>query len=408
MDDIQVGLNDHRAQEDSRGLGRSTSAPRERQRDRPRGQQPAAQLGASMLPGRSNRKLVPLGPAWDALPEPAVLLGVPPPEYAAAGEAGLLDQDALAMVPVPLPPIPEVPAHFQGPGLALRVRCYCIGGTFDRTKLQETILRRSSASSVRAYPDVLCSTYNTHRSGRGSDRDPQRDILFFDWGCVVFWDLDTSAERHILREIAEPCLQDPLPVARYERDRLTIVYTASPRTEIEDDALALHYRHAQDMEVKLSVSFALAQSTKLSVYEEEMRRMVKRLSHLPEGLAERGEVPISERDVMRTIGELYKHMAAVNLLGAALDVPDAIDSAPSNIRTLYKAIYEYLEVADRLHLLNDRFGVVRELLELCRTLSQQAHYAHLDTIIMWLVGLCAVIAVAQLVGFLGWRPAWRD
>ena len=132
------------------------------------------------------------------------------------------------------------------------------------------------------------------------------------------------------------------------------------------------------------------------------------MSHLPQGLADHGVVPLPEREVMRAIGALYKQMAAVNLLGAALDVPDAMDSAASNIRALYKAVYDYLEVAERLELLNNRFGVVREMLELCRTLGQQAYYAHLENIIMWLVVTCAVIAVAQLVGFLGWRPKWRE
>lgn len=106
-------------------------------------------------------------------------------------------------------------------------------------------------------------------------------------------------------------------------------------------------------------------------------------------------------------------MAAVNLIGAVFStadsttVPDALSAAPSNIRALHKALHEYFEVADRLSLLNDRFSVIQELLELCRTLRFQAEYARLDTIVMWLVGICAVLAVVQLVGFLGWRPSWK-
>jgi len=252
----------------------------------------------------------------------------------------------------------------------------------------------------------LCSTFSTSITRLGA-RAPLGDILFFDWGSVVFWGLDTSAERHILREIAEPCLENPLHIAYQERDRIAVTYSTSPRTVIEDDALALHYKFVDNMEVKLAVSFALAQSTKLVVYEEELRRLVKRLSNLPGDLAELGEVPMSERDVMRTIGVLYKQMAAVNLLGAALDVPDAMGSAQSNIRSLYKSVYDYLEVADRLTLLNDRFGVVREMLELCRTLRHESQSAWIESVIMILVGITAVLALVQLFGFLGWTPSWR-
>ena len=285
------------------------------------------------------------------------------------------------------------------------MRCHCIGSMFDRARLQDQILKRSSASSVRAFPEVLCSTYKV--SGGDS---AQGDIFYFDWGCVVFWGLEKNAERHILREIAEPCLEegsDVLPIDGRERDQLRLLYTSNPKTVMENDTLALHYTFAGNFDVKLAVSFALAQSTMLSVAEEKLRRMGRRLAYVPTMLAETGEIPLTEKEVMQKIGLLYKQMAAVNLLGAALDVPDAMDSAPSNIRELYKAGYDYLEVAERLSLLNDRFEVLREMLELCRTLGQQAQYYYLESIIMWLVGVCAFLAVLQLMAFLSWKPAWR-
>jgi uncharacterized Rmd1/YagE family protein len=369
------------------GFGRSTSAPRERQprttphRDvRQRPPQPIR-----TLLGRTAGRLIPLGPAWEA----AEALVLP--------SSGLgLHPDNLALEPVPL--------VFQGQGLAVRVRCYSIGNMFDRARLQDQILKRSSASSIRAFPEVMSSVYKVP----GGDA-AQGDIFYFDWGCIVFWGLDKSMERHIIKEIAEPCLEgDALPTDRIERDQLRLMYTSSPKTVMENDTLALHFRFAGDFNVKLAISFALAQSTKLSVAEEELRRMGKRLAYVPDMLADSGEVPLTERDTMRAIGHLYRQMAAVTLLGAALDVPDAMDSAPSNITALYKASYDYLEVAERLSLLNDRFQVMREMLELVRTLGQQAHYASLEKVIIWLIGLCVLIAVIQLIAFLGWRPAWRN
>lgn len=136
--------------------------------------------------------------------------------------------------------------------------------------------------------------------------------------------------------------------------------------------------------------------------------MGRSMAYLPADLAESGDVPLSDRGIMRAVGQLYQQMQAVSLLGAALDVPAAMASAPSNIRTLYKAVYDYLDVADRLALLNDRFGVMREMLELCRTLGMQARFALLETIILWLVGVCVLLAFFQLIGFIGWRPAWRE
>jgi uncharacterized Rmd1/YagE family protein len=110
---------------------------------------------------------------------------------------------------------------------------------------------------------------------------------------------------------------------------------------------------------------------------------------------------------MRAVGQLYKQMSAVTLLGAALDLPDAMASAGTNIRDLYKAMYEYLEVSDRMATINERFEIMRQMLELCRTLGQAQQFSMLESIIMWLVGVCVVLAVFQLLGFLVWRPAWR-
>lgn len=207
----------------------------------------------------------------------------------------------------------EVPSRFLGRGLPIRVTCYCIGDSFDRGQLQDQILRRSSASSVRAFPDVICSTYSSSPYPNASEMSPgQGNIFFFDFGCVVFWGLETSAERHIIREIALPCANFPLSLSREERDRVLVLYTTAPQPVVQNDALSIHWSHWDDINSKLAVSFALAQSTKLTVYEEELRLFVKQVSHLPERLAERGEVPMSERDVMRAIGELYVICCAMN------------------------------------------------------------------------------------------------
>lgn len=394
VDDIHVGRLSN-LKDDEEEEWRSVSAPRERVPTGRRLQVAPIQ----MLPGRTQRRLVSLGPEW--------MYGEPQQE-GPGGSAELMAHDS-TVVGVnqahgqQAPPTDTVPIEFQGPGVAKQVRCYCIGREFDRSKLQDQILRRSSASSVHAYPEVLVSQFRLSGvSGSGEDR--YGDIFYFDWGSVVFWGLDRSGEYHVLKEIAEPCLVGPMyPLHRRERDKLLVIYSTSPKTVVQNDTLALHHRFWKNLEVKLAVSFVLAQSTKLSVTEEQLRRMGRSLSYVPAHLAVSGEVPLSDTGVMRAVGQLYKQMTAVTLLGATLDFPDALSSAPLNVRELYKALYDYMEVAGRIDTVNERFGVLREMLELCRTLGQQAKYAMLESIIMWLVGVCVLLAIFQLFGLLGWR-----
>ena len=51
--------------------------------------------------------------------------------------------------------------------------------------------------------------------------------------------------------------------------------------------------HAGDHSIKLSISYALSQSTKLCVYEERVLEIVQSTKDLPESLAETGVAPMS-------------------------------------------------------------------------------------------------------------------
>lgn len=40
------------------------------------------------------------------------------------------------------------------------------------------------------------------------------DVFYFDYGVLVFWGLTEKQERDVIRNIAMPCLLDPLPQVR--------------------------------------------------------------------------------------------------------------------------------------------------------------------------------------------------
>jgi uncharacterized Rmd1/YagE family protein len=56
--------------------------------------------------------------------------------------------------------------------------------------------------------------------------------------------------------------------------------------------------------VKLAISHALAQSTKLAVYEERILEVVRESRNLPEALARHGEVHISQKKIAQLIGQV--------------------------------------------------------------------------------------------------------
>lgn len=62
-------------------------------------------------------------------------------------------------------------------------------------------------------------------------------------------------------------------------------------------------------------------------------------------------------------GKVFIQKSAVNLLSTVLDTPEFFWSAPDTMQALYKRVCEYVELDDRVEVLNNRFSVC--LLPLC-------------------------------------------
>lgn len=74
--------------------------------------------------------------------------------------------------------------------------------------------------------------------------------------------------RHSTHLIAQPLESSPPRLA----------------TTAQNDTITLHSKSARDPQVKLAISYALSQSTKLSLYEKRVMEMVEETRHLPEAL----------------------------------------------------------------------------------------------------------------------------
>lgn len=73
---------------------------------------------------------------------------------------------------------------------------------------------------------------------------------------------------------------------------------------------------------RLSVSFAIAQSSVLAIFEARIEKKVEEYKYIPEALAAYGKVHLSERQLGTMIGEVYVIRHDVNLHSEILDTPD--------------------------------------------------------------------------------------
>merc|ERR1711920_724208 len=145
--------------------------------------------------------------------------------------------------------------------------------------------------------------------------------------------------------------------------------------------------------VQLAIAHAVAQSTKLGVFEEQGLDLLQANAHLPRELAERGRFALSRRSLSRLIGRLFVHKTEVNLLSSVLDTPEYFWSAPDSLQELFKQVGRYLEVDERFEAVQSRLQVVQEMFDMLQSRHDSHHGAILEWIVIVLVLLEFIVGV---------------
>ncbi|GLI71318.1 hypothetical protein VaNZ11_016477 [Volvox africanus] len=322
----------------------------------------------------------------------------------------------------------EIASIGRGTSGRARITVYCIAESLDREKLESLIRIKHPAWETHTYQDVvharlpgpltasggyggtaggvatdesavvLASTSGVGTSGMSAVGPP--DVFFFDYGVVAFWGLQQQQqEAAILRSVARAAERGPL--ARYDMDEFIFNISVSEPPHIQNDTITINRRQATDHQVRLAMSHALAQSTKLSVYEERVVALVEESRHLPQDLALHGRVSMSTKNLAQLIGKVFLQSSTLNLLSTVMDTPEFFWSAPDQLQALYERACEYLELDTRAEVLNARFQVLQEMLDMLRDHKNNSHAARLEWIIIWLLMVDVILMLFQLLSLFG-------
>lgn len=327
-----------------------------------------------------------------------------------------------------------------GPAGRARITVYCISESLDQEKLQELIRIKHPTWETHSYEDVIHARLpSPHQAlsstgmspnpsplgpgraahdeaaagGAGSNGSnaggggcmggavapPGQDIFFFEYGVVAFWGLEAQHEAAILKTLARAVQQGPLEEP--DVDEFVFNISVSEPPHIQNDTITINRRQAADHQVRLAISHALAQSTKLSVYEERVVALVEESKHLPQDLASQGRVSMSAKKLAQLIGKVFLQSSTLNLLSTVMDTPEFFWSAPDQLQALYDRACEYLELDTRAEVLNARFEVLQEMLDMLRDHKNNRHAARLEWIIIWLLVVDVLLMLFQLLGLFG-------
>jgi uncharacterized Rmd1/YagE family protein len=105
--------------------------------------------------------------------------------------------------------------------------------------------------------------------------------------------------------------------------------------------------------------------------------------------------------VAKLIGKVFLQNSNVNLLSSVLGTPEWFWSTPDAMQALYERACEYLELDTRVGVLNARFQVLQEMLDMLRDHQNNSHASRLEWIIIWLLVVDVVLMLFQLLGLFG-------
>lgn len=101
--------------------------------------------------------------------------------------------------------------------------------------------------------------------------------------------------------------------------------------------------------LKLSLSHALAQSAKLSIYESLVQSTMADASYIPKELAMTGTLGLDRKDAVKLTGRLFKLRVDVNLVSNVLGASNLSDVPPSATEKPNIALFRRSRTQTRLN-----------------------------------------------------------
>ncbi|ODQ72921.1 hypothetical protein LIPSTDRAFT_39881, partial [Lipomyces starkeyi NRRL Y-11557] len=290
-----------------------------------------------------------------------------------------------------------------------RVTAYCTASSYRLKEFARYLQSRNAHKAVpKIFDECLYSVYSYRHDEPPPAADLVRldsegaeirigiaqfsEIFVFEYGVVVLWGFTVQEEQRFLREIPRFELEKLAP-QDVQIEEFNYYITKSYQPRIYNDFIAL--RDASNYMTKLSISHAIAQSVKISLFEELVDHTIKTTQDIPIGIARTGKVQMSRKKIMMQIGDLFILRININLHGSIIDSPELMWSEPQ-LEPLYQATKSYLEINQRVSVLNQRLEVISDLLQMLKEQLGHAHEEYLEFVVIILIAAEIMVAMINI------------
>jgi uncharacterized Rmd1/YagE family protein len=262
---------------------------------------------------------------------------------------------------------------------------YCLCASYNLAAISSYL--RDQGIKNRIYSkDVLHFKQNFNKKSY--------DLFIFSYGCIVFWGMENDAIDSTIKEL-KAFSNDPLP--RVITDRCS--YKTSSDSEnsyidMEDDVIVIH-KDENSYLAKLAFSYGLSQSVKLSVFEDSVDKTIEDNQNIPDELINTGKVSLSKKALGKKIGSLFAERNYINLNNNILDTPEFFWKHPK-YEQYYEMSIRFLDLTQRIHVLNSKLDIIRDLYRILSEELQHAQSSRLEIVVILLIFLEVCIGLLEL------------
>jgi len=225
------------------------------------------------------------------------------------------------------------------------------------------------------------------------------EVYIFSFGAVVFWNFENDDHEKIWMsqnlfdveggdDVGEDededegeaiGQQNPPDAVESANDEMAFMYGTS--FHIHRDIVQLQ---TVEYGEKLALSFSLAKSANLSIFEWRLDQVIERNSHIPEQLARFGRIHMSRKEISMEIGRIFLVKSGINLENNILDTPEEFWE-DDKFYGEYKKAMEYFDIDSRLELVNTRLEVMHDMNQILIEATQSHHASMLEWTVIILI-----------------------
>lgn len=219
------------------------------------------------------------------------------------------------------------------------------------------------------------------------------DLFIFEYGVIVMWGFTKREERNFLYDLAK-FENEKLADEDVQKEEFNYYITQSYQPRIYNDFITL--RDDSNHMLKLSISYAISQSVKISLFEELVDNTIEDTQDIPKQISQTGKVKMTREEIMKSIGELFILRININLHGSILDSPELMWSEPE-LEPIYQATRGYLEISQRVALLNQRLEIISDLLQMLKEQLGHNNDEQLELTVILLIGAEVLVSLINII-----------